>query len=80
MTAAALSPNGEQIVTAGADGVAYIYSTKLDFYVEHACELLLRPPERISEVADVCKKVGVLPLPLLPAAPTAGDLKPNGVR
>ena len=80
VNAAAFSPNGEQVVTAGADGVVHIYSTKLDFYVKRACELLRGHRDEFQDVVEVCKTVGVLPLPPLPSEPTAGDLKPNGVR
>jgi WD40 repeat protein len=66
VNAAAFSPNGEQVVTAGDDSVAYIYSTKLDFYTKHACELLRGHRDEFQEVADVCKRVGVLPLAPLP--------------
>ena len=80
VTAGEFSPNGEQVVTAGADGVVHIYSTKLDFYVKRACELLRGHRDEFQGVAEVCLKVGVLSQPPLPSEPTAGDLKPNGVR
>ena len=73
--AAAFSPNGEQVVTTGADGVAYIFSTKLEFYIERACTLLRGHREEFQDVADVCKGVGVLPMPPLPPAPTSSDAK-----
>lgn len=68
---AEFSRDGNQIVTAGEDGVAYIYSTKLDFYVKRACELLRGHREEFQEVADVCKTVGVMPLPPEPVSGVA---------
>ena len=63
---AAFSPSGEQIVTAGEDGIAYVYSTKLDFYIKRACELLRGHHAKFQDVAEVCKRVGVLPLVPIP--------------
>ena len=76
VNAAAFSPNGEQVVTAGNDGVAYIFSTKLEFYIERACTLLRGHREKFQDVSEVCKGVGVLPMPPLPpASPASGDAK-----
>ena len=63
---AAASPIDKHIVTAGEDGLAYVYSTKLDFYIKRACELLRGHRAEFQDVAEVCKHVGVLPLPPLP--------------
>jgi WD40 repeat protein len=73
VNAAAFSSSGEQVVTAGADGVAYIFSTEIEFYIERACTLLRGHREEFQDVAEVCKGVGVLPLPPLPPAPASGD-------
>jgi WD40 repeat protein len=66
MNAASFSPAGEQMVAVGEAGVGYIYSVKLDFYVKRACELLRRHRQPFQDVADVCKRVGVLPVDPLP--------------
>jgi WD40 repeat protein len=76
--AATFSPNGDRIVTAGEDGRAFIYSTKLDYYVTHACELLSGHPAEFQDVADVCKLVGVLPLNPAAAEAPAPDAKASG--